>query len=230
MALEKSADKDKEKDKDKDDLNFLDTFVSLGIVPTPEDDPVLDGGTVVQVSDGSTRFYAMPYREGEYMWQLSYPCDEATAVSHRSSVLSTAQSLVGSWTTASQMVSSTAPGMATGYPVYDRTSLRNFRGGKSDRVTLVGDAAHPMSPFKGQGANQALLDGLELARHLSSCLSASSSDLDLAAFEEKMYDRSSPKVFKSREAATFLHSEVVLREGDVTRGGMNNMVNKTSCK
>ena len=193
---------------------------------------MLDGGTVVQVSDGRTRFYAMPYREGEYMWQLSYPCDEATAASHRSSVLSTAQSLVGSWSTASQMVSSTAPGMATGFPVYDRTPVRNFRGGKSNRVTLVGDAAHPMSPFKGQGANQALLDGLELARHLSSRLSASSpaSDLGLADFEEKMYDRSSPKVLKSREAAIFLHSEVVLREGDVTRGGMNNIVNGTELK
>eukprot|EP01033_Poteriospumella_lacustris_P023107 gene23107-17496_t len=35
------------------------------------------------------------------------------------------------------------------------------------RVTVLGDACHPMSMFKGQGANQALEDAVLLASKLS---------------------------------------------------------------
>ena len=44
--------------------------------------------------------------------------------------------------------------------LYDREPLRNWSHG---RVTLLGDAAHPMLPHVGQGVNQAIEDSVTLA-------------------------------------------------------------------
>ena len=41
------------------------------------------------------------------------------------------------------------------------------RPGPRDRLTLLGDAAHPMLPHLGQGANQSIEDGMALATILA---------------------------------------------------------------
>lgn len=48
-------------------------------------------------------------------------------------------------------------------PICDRPPLKNWSQG---RVTLLGDAAHPMVPLLGQGANTAFEDAWELAQYL----------------------------------------------------------------
>jgi salicylate hydroxylase len=48
--------------------------------------------------------------------------------------------------------------------LYDREPLARWTSG---RLTLLGDAAHPMLPHAGQGANQAIEDGVALATVLA---------------------------------------------------------------
>jgi 2-polyprenyl-6-methoxyphenol hydroxylase-like FAD-dependent oxidoreductase len=50
------------------------------------------------------------------------------------------------------------------YPMVDRDPLPTWYFG---RVTLLGDAAHPMHPVGGNGASQAILDARVLARELA---------------------------------------------------------------
>ncbi|KAJ8473014.1 hypothetical protein ONZ51_g8131 [Trametes cubensis] len=74
-------------------------------------------------------------------------------------------------------------------------------------VTLIGDAAHLMSPFSGSGANLAMLDGLELglvlADVVSKGLEGEAREAAIAEWEEKMLTRGEEvavKTVKSLEA------------------------------
>jgi len=124
-----------------------------------------------------------------------------------------------------QILAATLEAQVSGYPVYDRALLESEVLKKAGLLTLIGDAAHPMSPFKGQGANQALLDALALARGirkgcrpLSQWREAGVRESVLTEFESDMLERSAAKVNDSAEAAQFLHSDIVLYEGNEPRG------------
>ena len=52
------------------------------------------------------------------------------------------------------------------YPMVDQDPLARWTFG---RITLLGDAAHPMVPRGSNGAGQAILDVRALRRHLTTC-------------------------------------------------------------
>lgn len=56
-----------------------------------------------------------------------------------------------------------AADVVTRWALHDREVLQRW---STDRITLVGDAAHPMLPFLAQGANQAIEDAMVLAQVL----------------------------------------------------------------
>ena len=214
-------------------LRYLGCIVILGICPLSAlesiNSSLLDSATVFQTANGNERIYMMPYTSDSIMWQLSFPMEE-----HEAKILSAQgpQALKEEacrrtqWhDPIPQILEATLPTYISGYPVYDRESLNSELLKKAKQVTLIGDAAHPMSPFKGQGANQALLDALSLARGiakgcrpLSQWRKVGVRESVLNDFESEMLERSTSKVNDSAAAAQFLHSEIVLYEGDEPRG------------
>lgn len=218
------------------DLTYLHLMVILGIAPvrSSHDGQVL---CARQWLDGQTRIFTMPFDKDWSMWQMSFPMSEADALAMSSmggvGEKSNAESgrllkeealrrCAGWDPILVNLLHAADENAITGHPVYDR----NLEGtgvpvSAESCVTLIGDAAHPMSPFKGQGANQALLDALHLSKALPNSVFAApgrrSISEALRSFEVSMADRVRNKVSKSRDAAVYLHSPGALVEADVTR-------------
>lgn len=214
-------------------LRYLGYIVILGICSLEllkgAQSSLLDSATVFQTVNGRERIYMMPYSSDSVMWQLSFPMpeEEAKALSEQGAhALKEEACRRAKWhTPIPQILSATPSALISGYPVYDRELLKPELLEKAGPITLIGDAAHPMSPFKGQGANQALLDALALARNISIACKPLSKwreigvrKIVLTEFEEEMLARSASKVKGSAEAVELLHSEGVLREGYEPKG------------
>ena len=85
--------------------------------------------------------------------------------------------------------------------IYDRDPAERWGSG---RITLLGDAAHPMTPNLGQGACQAIEDALVLAHHLASGPDAESS---LRRYESERILRTRSVVIASRRVGALFQVE-----------------------
>lgn len=85
------------------------------------------------------------------------------------------------------------------WALFDREPLPRWSDGA---VTLLGDAAHPMLPFLGQGAAMGIEDALVLARAIAESQTLSTA---LARYEAARLERTTYVMRKSRETAHSYH-------------------------
>ncbi|HXB12122.1 MAG TPA: NAD(P)/FAD-dependent oxidoreductase, partial [Bacteroidia bacterium] len=73
-------------------------------------------------------------------------------------------------------------------------------------LTIIGDAAHLMSPFAGEGVNMAMLDALELGKNLT-VQNFLDIQTAIASYEKQMRERASNAAKDSLDSQTVMHSE-----------------------
>lgn len=108
---------------------------------------------------------------------------------------------------ASGLIRAISPGALFKWGLRDREPLQQYA---KRRVTMLGDAAHPMSPFLGQGACIAIEDALVLGRAFAA---AGTDEEAFGIYENARKDRANGVQFASRQQADELQG--------VTKRGAN---------
>ncbi len=123
-------------------------------------DPFLDGRTMSIVKGGDgIDLVVYPLRAGQLNWVVMLP---EGGPRDRTEVVHHLERWNLGWLDAADLVRRTEPVLE--YPMVDRDPLLWWGRG---RVTLLGDAAHPMYPVGANGGSQAIVDAAVLAEELA---------------------------------------------------------------
>ncbi|WP_375745474.1 FAD-dependent monooxygenase [Corallococcus interemptor] len=161
-----------------------------GVCPGAE---LVEPGLLSETWGPGARFGIVPIGHGEVYWfaTLNAPAGAEDAPGQTLAVL---QERFSGWhAPIARLLAATSPERILRTDIHDRPPVRHWSRG---RVTLLGDAAHPMTPNLGQGGCQAIEDGVVLGE----CLAAPGSVEDaLRAYESRRVKRANAFVVRSRQ-------------------------------
>jgi hypothetical protein len=156
-------------------------------------------------------------REQKTMWQLSVRCDEEEAkrlYGEREStgfdqiIKQFCMEKTNHWrgVPIAKMFEKTDFSHAWAGPLYDREEPTKIVD--DGIIAVIGDASHPMSPFKGQGANTAIEDAWLLCEWLDGPKAPKSLHTALKCFHRESFAKAFKRVRQSREACEIYHDPV----------------------
>ncbi|MFT5133183.1 MAG: 2-polyprenyl-6-methoxyphenol hydroxylase-like FAD-dependent oxidoreductase [Gammaproteobacteria bacterium] len=170
-----------------------------------KDNPYLDGESMIVCGDKRLRLVSYPIsrslqEEGRshINWIAAIPFETDTPQEEDWNKLAKSEELIKlyqewnfDWLDVPKLITQTEKIFE--FPVYDRDPLKQWT---FDRVTLMGDAAHPLIPVSSSGAVHAIIDGRALAYALGTNTDPVSG---LKAYEEDRLSKANQVVMASRQ-------------------------------
>lgn len=200
-----------------DPKRYLGLSAIVGEAPIAVEHPLLSGGYFMTLGDSGSSVFCYREAEGVHLSFTQHAASEASLAAETPAVLlRRIQEATAAWhepiPTITAMLDPTTI-VVRGY--YDREPTRHVRDG---RLWLIGDAAHPMCPFQGQGANIAMLDALELADALEAADANGMPPAQAKRLEAKIVARGRKAVLESRNAAKRFHTTSRFQQANRTVG------------
>jgi salicylate hydroxylase len=168
-----------------------------GLVPRPVGYPA---GTMRMWVGHSRHFLVFPVRAGQLLNYVGFVPSDTSVLESWSAAgdpAALAAAFAGWDPVIGKVIAAIGGPGGSGFTwgLYDRAPLSRWSSG---RLTLLGDAAHPMLPHLGQGVNQALEDAVALATLLGACPGPAQVPRALAAYQDLRRDRTARVQLGSR--------------------------------
>lgn len=190
-----------------------------GVVYTPKEatpamNTLLNGGKIMAFGNGQNILMGQK-GNGEIGFYASFTADENWAADSNLNFADNAQVLdwfkneYTGWADIWQELFAHASAAFVPRPIYCMPLDQNWDA--LHNLTLLGDAAHLMPPFAGEGVNMAMLDALELSRNLTSAKFGTLLEA-IAEYESTMRTRAARMAQESLDNGVTMHAENALTD------------------
>lgn len=202
------------------DLDLMNIYGIVNINNLSDDDKKIFKNHEVQVLSGHYRLFSKPYDKDHQMWEFTYPLNNkleydeilknSNNIDPKKIALDKIINIVQEWkpTSIINFLKKSINNTIIIHPLYDFIPDNSFISKIPDNVVLLGDSIHPMAPYIGRGANEAIEDAYDLAIILKKYNGILNREI-INEFYDKMLPRVQASVIRSRQNTQFYHTNKV---------------------